>query len=189
LAEELWDESGKRLTLLIDPGRVKQDLKPHKEVGRALLDGQTYTLLIDAAWRDAKGAPLAHEYRKSFRVTKADVRQPDPRRWRLTPPPAETSDPLIVNFDEPLDHGILQHSIRVADDEDGHIDGEISVDQRESRWVFRPAAPWSAGRQRLIIDGTLEDLAGNSIDRPFEVHLPSARPTNTSRHIVEFEIE
>ena len=46
LAEELWDDSGRRLTLLLDPGRVKRDLKPHKEVGRAIVDGGRYTLVI-----------------------------------------------------------------------------------------------------------------------------------------------
>src|SRR4029077_16843257 len=36
LAEELWDASGKRLTLLIDPGRIKRGLKPREDLGPVL---------------------------------------------------------------------------------------------------------------------------------------------------------
>jgi hypothetical protein len=188
LAEELWDESGRRLTLLLDPGRVKRDLKPHKEAGRALVEGQTYTLLIDKDWRDARGAALGSEFRKRFRVTKADVSQPDPRRWQLTVPHAETRDPLVVQFDEPLDHAIVQHGIRVSNLENQVRDGRISVDKYETRWTFQPNTPWHAGSHRLIIDRTLEDLAGNSIERPFEVYLATARPLKSEDQFVEFEV-
>jgi hypothetical protein len=188
LAEELWDESGSRLTLLLDPGRVKQDLKPHKEVGRALAEGRNYTLLIDADWRDAQRAPLASEFRKTFRVTEDDVRQPDPRRWRLTPPRAGTREPLIVDFDEPLDHAMLQYAIRVAGTENRVQVGRTHVDKHETRWIFRPDSPWLAGAYQLHIDPTLEDLAGNSVERPFEVHLPSARPAKIDRRIIRFEV-
>ncbi|MGL5095416.1 MAG: hypothetical protein ACRDD1_07500, partial [Planctomycetia bacterium] len=37
LGEELWDPSGKRLTLLLDPGRVKRGLKPREDVGPVLV--------------------------------------------------------------------------------------------------------------------------------------------------------
>src|SRR5262249_56091734 len=33
LEQELWDESGRRFTLLIDPGRIKRGLKPREEGG------------------------------------------------------------------------------------------------------------------------------------------------------------
>src|SRR6185436_4940440 len=36
LAEELWDETGTRLTLLIHPGRIKRGLKPIEESGPVL---------------------------------------------------------------------------------------------------------------------------------------------------------
>jgi hypothetical protein len=189
LAEELWDESATRLTLLLDPGRVKKDLKPHQEVGRALVEGREYTMLIDADWRDADGAPLGREFRKSFRVASEDVRQPDPRRWKLTPPRAATRDPLVVKFDEPLDHAMLQHVIRVGDLKNRLLDGGIIIDEHETIWIFRPAKPWSAGRHQLLIDPTLEDRAGNSLERPFEVFLPSTRPANSAPQTVEFEVQ
>jgi hypothetical protein len=144
LAEELWDESGTRLTLLLDPGRVKKDLKPNQEVGRALVEGREYTLLIDADWRDAHGAKLGSEFRKSFRVIREDTRQPDPQQWKVSPPRAATRDPLVVKFDEPLDHAMLQHVIRVGDSKNRLQDGRITVEQHETKWIFRPAKSWPA---------------------------------------------
>jgi hypothetical protein len=45
------------------------------------------------------------------------------------------------------------------------------VEQNETRWRFVPSQPWKAGRYELVIDMTLEDLAGNRIGRPFDVDL------------------
>ncbi len=188
LAEELWDESGQRLTLLLDPGRVKQDLKPHKEIGRALGEGGTYTLVISNEWRDAGGEMLVSEFRKAFRVTNADVRQPDPKRWKLTVPAGGTRQPLVVTFDEPLDHALLQHVISVSDPTGNLADGNIRVENQEARWSFEPAKPWIAGTHQLLIEPTLEDLAGNSIARPFEVYLPSGRPRDVGPTMIPFEI-
>jgi hypothetical protein len=188
LAEELWDESGERLTLLLDPGRVKQDLKPHKEVGRAIVDGGTYTIIISSEWRDARGEKLNREYRKTFRATKADVRQPQPKRWKLTVPGAETRQPLVVAFDEPLDHALLQHVITVSNSTGDLVDGRVRVEENETRWSFQPAQRWVAGNYELLIEATLEDLAGNSISRPFEVHLPSGRPAEVGATVIPFEI-
>ncbi len=36
-------------------------------------------------------------------------------------------------------------------------------------WRFTPEQPWSAGRQKIFIDPELEDLAGNTSQKPFEV--------------------
>ncbi|MGE3317594.1 MAG: hypothetical protein AB7O26_20985, partial [Planctomycetaceae bacterium] len=42
--QELWNAEGTRLTLLLDPGRVKQGLKPRDESGPVLEAGKNYTL-------------------------------------------------------------------------------------------------------------------------------------------------
>jgi hypothetical protein len=189
LAEELWDENGRRLTLLLDPGRVKQNLKPNVEVGRAIAGGKSYSLVVSPEWRDAHGEPLGKDFRKEFRVAKADVHQPSPKQWQLTRPPAETREPLVVQFNEPLDHAMLEHAIRVANATGSAIDGSITIDQREARWRYTPTVPWSAGEYQLLIEGTLEDLAGNSIARPFEVHLPAGRPAEIEQYVVPFHIE
>ena len=44
----------------------------------------------------------------------------------------------------------------------------VATDE-ERRWEFRPENPWTLGRHRLVVETTLEDLAGNRIGQPFEV--------------------
>ncbi len=39
----------------------------------------------------------------------------------------------------------------------------------ERSWRFTPDDPWSAGAHDLVVDRVLEDLAGNSVGRPFQV--------------------
>jgi hypothetical protein len=188
LAEELWNEAGTRLTLLLDPGRVKHDLKPHTEVGGVLVDGRSYTLQVDSKWRDAHGNSLAGAFQKKFRVAKPDVRQPDQQQWKVTPPRGGTIERLSVKFDEPLDYALVQHAIRVSAADGTALDGQIKVDQNETHWSFEPKSPWAPGRYKLLISSTLEDLAGNSIGRPFEVYLPAAKATDTADRVIEFQV-
>ena len=84
---------------------------------------------------------------------------------------------------------MLQHVIRVADSTNRLPDGRITVDQHETIWMFCPAKPWSAGRHRLHIDPTLEDRAGNSLERPFEVVLSTTHPTNSDPQTIEFDVQ
>jgi hypothetical protein len=188
LAEELWDQSGRRLTLLLDPGRVKQELKPNQEVGRALMHGNEYSLLIAETWPDARGVRLAREHRKNFRVVAADTQQPDEAQWKLTLPDAGTRQPLTVKFNEPLDHALLQHAIRVVDPSNETLDGRIEVTGHETEWHFRPENPWVAGAHQLFVDTTLEDRSGNSIGRPFEVDLRSGPSPDTPDCTIAFTI-
>jgi hypothetical protein len=188
LAEELWDESGKRLTLLLDPGRVKQGLKPHADVGRALAHGNAYTLVISDTWPDAQRAPLAREHRKRFHVVPADTRQPDAKQWRLQLPGAGTRQPLIVKFNEPLDHALLQHTIGVTNPNKDSLEGTVAVAAQETEWHFRPEKPWVAGDHQLHVDTILEDRAGNSIGRPFEVNLRSGPRPEIKECVVPFTI-
>ena len=41
----------------------------------------------------------------------------------------------------------------------------------ERRWTFVPAGPWPRGAHRLVVETTIEDLAGNNIGKPFEVDI------------------
>jgi hypothetical protein len=169
LHEELWDRSGQRFTLFIDPGRIKRGLKPREEVGPALEAGKSYTLVVDRAWPDAHGNPLKETYRKSFRVTAPDEQQPDPKAWRIAAPAADTKEMLVVTFPKPLDHAMLERVLWVTDDRGQEVGGSVRVLAEETRWEFTPELRWRAGAYHLVADTTLEDLAGNSIARPFEV--------------------
>jgi hypothetical protein len=148
---------------------VKRGLKPREEAGPILEEGKSYTLVIDRRWPDAKGNPLAVDYRKSFKVGPPDDEPPDPRRWQLKPPAAGTSAALVVRFPKPLDHGLLHRFLSVAGPAGRMVAGKILVTNEETGWHFTPERPWQAGNYRLVVDRTLEDLAGNTIGKPFEV--------------------
>ena len=169
LDEELWDRDGKRLTLLFDPGRIKRGVRPLEEVGPSIEEGKRYTLKIDRSWHDAEGRPLIEGYEKSFSVSAPDRESPGIRTWQLAPPRQGSADPLIVVFPEPLDHALLLRLLEVTDAGGQHIEGSIRVDRQETRWQFTPRQLWETGDYLLEIGTTLEDLAGNRVNRLFEV--------------------
>jgi hypothetical protein len=169
IGEELWNREGTRLTLLFDPGRIKRGLKPREDSGPALEEGKSYTLVVDAAWLDAEGRPLRQGFRKSFKVAAPDEKQPDIEAWKFTSPKAGSREPLTVLFNEPLDEAMLHRSLTVVDAGGSTVAGRIEIDQEETRWRFLPTSAWSSGAHALVVDVVLEDLAGNSIERPFEV--------------------
>jgi hypothetical protein len=169
IAQELWDPSGQRLTVLFDPGRIKTGLKPREELGPILHPGATYTLTIDRGWLDAAGQALVSDYRKTFRAGPTDSQSPDITNWKISVPAPGTRDPLLLTFPEPLDHAMLGRVLAVVDPDSRAMAGDIVVEANETRWRFTPESPWRAGAYHIQVDKDLEDLAGNSIGRPFEV--------------------
>ncbi|WP_254053339.1 Ig-like domain-containing protein [Singulisphaera sp. GP187] len=190
VGEELWDPSGTRLTLLLDPGRIKRGLKPREDLGPILEAGKAYTLVVDRSWSDATGHPLRESYRKSFKTGPADETQPDPKNWIVKPPAARTSDPLSLEFPESLDRAMLNRTLSVLDPEKQEIPGRVELNALATRWSFHPDRAWTPGRYQVVVDTTLEDLAGNSIARPFEVDVqhPITRRTESGTVSIPLEI-
>jgi hypothetical protein len=185
LDQELWDRDQRRFTVLFDPGRIKRGLASLAEAGPALEDGHNYTLVIDRDWLDGKGLPLAEEYRKHFRAAAADRIPPDPKKWRITTPRAGTSDQLVIYFPKPMDYALLQHEIEVAG-----VTGTVAVARDETEWRFTPESPWRAGDYTIVIRTTLEDLAGNHINRAFDVDTfdPITRTVDTGTVTLDLRI-
>jgi hypothetical protein len=169
LDEELWSPDQKRFTLYLDPGRIKRGLKPREEVGPVLEEGKSYTLVIDREWQDAEGNILRETFRKKFTVGPPDDEPIDPKNWELAPLSAGSRQPLMVRFPKPLDHALLHRLIWVANAAGKRVPGTASVSQEETEWRFTPENPWPPGEFHLVVDKALEDLAGNTVGRPFEV--------------------
>jgi hypothetical protein len=189
LGEELWDPDGKRFTLLIDPGRIKRGLKPREDLGPVLEQGKTYTLLIDREWADANGELLKDAFRKTIQATAADESPPDPKTWRLEAPAAGGKGPLIVKFPKPMDHALLLDMLWIMDAGGRKIAGDFAVTDGETRWRFTPREAWAAGSYRLVADARLEDLAGNTLGRPFEVDVTHPTTTEQKQETVETPFE
>lgn len=167
--EELWDHSGKRLTLLMDPGRVKRGLVPREQDGPILVEGQKYWLTILAAWPDSEGIPMVKPFVKTFSVGPEDFTQPDPTNWRLIPPRAKTLEPFTFEFPEPLDHATFARGVTLENGKGEVVRGDITFSADERRAHFTPLKQWKVGLFDLRISNVIEDLAGNSIERAFEV--------------------
>jgi hypothetical protein len=191
LPQELWDHHGTRFTLFLDPGRVKRGLKPREDVGPVLEAGKSYTLVIDRAWKDAEGNRLKESYRKTFRVLPPDETQPDPKTWKIAAPASGTMAALVMTSPKSLDHALLQRMLWITNERGEKVAGTIEVTRQETCWRFTPAKPWQAGRYFLVADTRLEDLAGNSIARLFEVdeQHPIERETKTEKVQLPFEVK
>ncbi len=176
LEQELWNRDHTRLTLLFDPGRIKRGVKPNVDMGPVLEEGRRYTLVIDREFKDGNGNPLAEPFRHEFSVGPAERRGIDPKNWKITAPAAATINPLVIDFDRPLDYALLQDVFHVPG-----VEGAVTIGPGETQWRFQPAQRWKAAEYSLIVDMALEDLAGNRIGRPFDVDTlvsPAERITN-----------
>jgi hypothetical protein len=169
--EELWDPEMKRLTLFIDPGRIKRGVRPLEEIGPALEAGHRFSLAIDAAWLDAAGQPLAQKHERTFRVGPPDRTPIAPAEWKIAAPAAATRDALRITFPEPMDHALALRLLRVTRADGTPVEGVTALTDTERRWSFTPSQAWHPGAHHLIIPTTLEDLAGNNVGKAFEVEL------------------
>jgi hypothetical protein len=168
LDQELWDPERRRLTLLFDPGRVKRGVRTNLESGAPLVAGRRYRLVVDDAWKDGEGAPLASGAELAFDVGAADRRSPDPDRWHLTSPTAGSREALRVVFGESLDHALAARMLSVYDARGTRLAGVTSLVGNDSMWTFVPERPWADGEHTLRVDSALEDIAGNSVAQVFD---------------------
>lgn len=168
MAQELWDEEQKRLTVWFDPGRIKSHLIPQRRMGPPLQPGGTYRLILKKSWTAANGLPLEDDVVKVFRTGEKDQKRPDPEDWQLSIPPSATRAPLEVHFPEPLDVALLLNGLGVIAPDGRVLEGEISLGKEEKSWSWTPAKPWPTGKFILRISTDVEDLAGNNLSRLFD---------------------
>ena len=49
------------------------------------------------------------------------------------------------------------------------VDGKAELADNDRQWVFKPDGPWQQGDYKIIVNSTIEDLAGNNVGKLFEV--------------------
>src|SRR5206468_1297837 len=168
------------------------------EFGPVLQPNQSYTLVISGAWPTADRIPLGQETRKTFHTTARLTTQVDPfsdqsascctqssrlslltalkpvTRWQIRPPASGTLAPLEVRFPYPLDHALLLRCLRVIDDAGAPVAGSVATADSERTWRLTPTNAWRQGSYLVLVESILEDLAGNSLARPFEVDITAS---------------
>jgi len=213
IEQELWSRDRKRLLLLLDPGRIKSGLRPREELGPILRAGGKYRLTISGKWKDANGVQLGKDFVKRFTATATDEIQPEPKSWKITAPQSGSRDGLRIELGESLDFAMLNRVINVKrvqgakknqeaeavdDDSDAEsgdeasgswLPGEIQLLENETVVVFVPEQNWAPGRYVIDVSENLEDLAGNSIGKKFEVdRFDKTEPTVDPTTQIQFEI-
>ncbi|MEM1161470.1 MAG: hypothetical protein AAGJ28_11095 [Pseudomonadota bacterium] len=168
MRQDLWSPDRRRLTLLFDPGRVKTGLNANELLGRALMVGQSYTFEVSGTAMDVNGCPLGIRTTYDFTAGPADLDPPDPGGWTLVTPAAGSVAPLRVSLGSAHDHLSLAFRLRVVDAKDEIVPGQISLGEVEESWHFTPRQPWNGSQYALVIEDSLEDLAGNRPGAPFD---------------------
>ncbi|MES2598214.1 MAG: Ig-like domain-containing protein [Verrucomicrobiota bacterium] len=185
---ELWSPDGKRLTVWFHPGRQKTGVNLNEDEGPVLRANVTHTLVIAGSWRSARGVSLGKDIRFELEVGQADHAQPSMKRWQITAPKAGTREPWMVHFDEPLDTAVITSALHLR-----HAHGEVSlgtpvISPDGQTWSVTPLSSWAAGHYELKASPDLEDLAGNSLLKPFEVNLQDPSPPSAGVFSQSFEI-
>ena len=164
----LWSSDRKRLTVLLDPGRIKRGLAANNQWGLALTPGKTYHLVISKEFSDQWGNPLGNDFKHRFSITNADYKSPVLDRWSIISPIANTNEPLILKFDEPMDQAQCLRWIEVSF-EGKSVAGRLELGANEIEVAFIPDAAWVAGNYLVRVFNKLEDRSGNSVRKPFEI--------------------
>ena len=169
----MWNRDRTRYTLLFDPGRVKRGILPNERMGRPLIEGRGYRLVVDDAWLDDNGQSLVESYSHPFRVGPSIERAIDPTVWEIEVPPAGTREALTVSFERPLDYALLQRALLVST-ASGPLGGNIEIGAAETIWRFTPDDPWELDEHYLTALSIHEDPTGNRVGRSFEVGISDA---------------
>lgn len=152
----VWSADGTVLTLLLGPGRVKTGLAAHKQLGRALTEGDTVLLAVD------------EKIVKRWQVVEASKRQLKPNSWMFEIPPLSIQESFVITFDEPID-AMGKGYIAIFRPDGKRVNGQAFLEAGEKKWRFVPASsPWIAGDYQVLINPHLEDACGNSVSSAFE---------------------
>ncbi len=184
--QELWSEDRKRLTLLMDPGRIKRGVEQNLRLGPALVEGQHYSIVVDAGWAAAAGSLKSQRFEKSFAVSKALRTLPDTDNWQITPPESNSRHALEIRFDRPFDHQLAQTAISIFDNHGNPLNGAVSLHNHEHTWRFIPEQHWSTRTYRISVDARLEDVAGNNFIELLD-HAVDTTSDNFSRILIPLE--
>ncbi len=169
LGVELWSRDQTRLTLLFDPGRIKQGVGPNLAIGSPLQANQTFTIVVAEGMEDATGRPIKFAFRHDFDTAEAQRQVIDPGQWSLT----HRGDWVSLVFDGPMDE---QSALRSLALKRADTPGLLLPDKVEAgavHWNLGEAGQGQA--YDLHIAPTLEDVAGNTLCNPFDTEFGAAR--------------
>lgn len=171
---EYWNKERTKLTVILDPGRVKTGLLAHKQLGgRAIRSGQHYTLKIKGKWLALSGSILSETYSKTFEVIDEDMRKINLNCWGIALPKVNSKNEIKIYFERSLDHINALSLIRVTDQFNNPIQGKYCLSGQERVLSFTPSQKWMSGQYRVLVNTKLEDVCGNNLIHGFDVYQAS----------------
>lgn len=185
---ELWNEDRTKITLIVDPGRVKLGLLANNKMGRAFDVGKKYTLIIDSLLLDFDDKKLKNKFTKTFVAVQEDRLAPDTKTWKLSLIKSNTKEKLSIDFKDKIDHISAQTLIKIVKDTK-EVEGSISLLNQDQKWVFKPNKKWEKGNYQILVNPRLEDIAANSVNQVFD-HKPSDfNPKKQESLVLNFTIK
>src|SRR5262249_2643255 len=154
LNEELWSPDGRRLTVLMEPGRIKRGMASDLMHEPALVPGRSYRLEV------ATGGQV---FFKVFGVLPPAMEPLLETQWHLSRPPAGSRQPLEVAFDRVMDNAIMADEVQVQGPDGVRLAGSQAMTDDSRRLVFRPVNRWEEADYRLVLSRRFEDVCGNRL--------------------------
>jgi hypothetical protein len=175
LLDEIWDEENNCLIIYIHPGRIKWGVLLRELLGPVLFENRNYSLVVRGRLTDVAGNKIGADVVKKFRTTPEDRVRIDLSQWKLTAPKAGTRELVTLGFPKAIDHRGMQNRLHVVDDSGKQVDGTITFGKEEKTWHFTPAQPWQEKAYHIDVDERLEDVAGNTPEKAFDVDLKAPK--------------
>lgn len=172
--QELWSADRRRVTLLLDPGRVKSGLQAHTMLGRALQAGRRYRLHVLASWPTLDGRPIARSVHHDFRVTEPTMVALQPESWRA----ARLGEHMVLDFGHPVDHVSVGRYLALVQASGAVVPGTWTLHDEAQRGSFTPLDEWPAGELALRVHQRFEDVAGNTVDAAFDHAVGDVSPAD-----------
>ena len=163
---ELWDDQQKQLTLIMDPARVKTGLSTHNRLGRALVPGHSYHLVIEKM--ETVEQDKVKPFKKKFMVVSADTIAPSINLWDIRRPQVGSLDPLQIVFPESVDVMSLFHRLTISNDNGDKLEGTVEIGSNEKQWMFTPLEYWGEGKYTIYINARFADPSGNNLNGLFD---------------------
>jgi hypothetical protein len=157
---ELWSPDGKRLTVMLHPGRQKTGVNLNVDEGPVLVAGERYSLVVSDQWRSTQGVALGKEGVFVLEPIAADHEQPDPARWQMHAPKAGTLDPLVVITDELFEPQIFAASPERGIETPGKAESEGHRPETRRMAFHALRSLGEPVEHQITIDPELEDMAG-----------------------------
>ena len=167
LSQELWSVDGRRLTVLMEPGRIKRGLGTDPSHEPALVIGRTYSLVVTA---------LGQTARHTFRVSDPVLEAVEEANWRLVSPTVGSLDPAVVHFDRVMDAALCEDEIGILTSSREVVETRVSLAPDGTAARLIPSRPWRAGEHRLVASERLEDVCGNRLGEALDHDLGADGP-------------